>query len=265
TNNRAQEGASIFNQNMATVSQTTFANNNGFIYGGGGVLNAFGTTNVDSSLFVGNIGKGGGAIDNDTTMTVRNSTFYNNSDNGSGGGAVNNFGTMTFIQTTFSGNKANTGANIHNYSSGSVIASTTLVMTILANPVGGSNCNTNGKAFIDNGYNLASDSSCGLSSAQHSLSSTNPQLVALASNGGATQTMALPLTSPAVNAIPTSFNGCSGSTDQRGVARPQGAGCDVGAFETIIDSNDTQPPTVPTGLAATSVSASSVSLSWNQS
>ena len=265
TNNRAQEGASIFNQNMATVSQTTFANNNGFIYGGGGVLNAFGTTNVDSSLFVGNIGKGGGAIDNDTTMTVRNSTFYNNSDNGSGGGAVNNFGTMTFIQTTFSGNKANTGANIHNYSSGSVIASTTLVMTILANPVGGSNCNTNGKAFIDNGYNLASDSSCGLSSAQHSLSNTNPQLVALASNGGATQTMALPLTSPAVNAIPTSFNGCSGSTDQRGVARPQGAGCDVGAFETIIDSNDTQPPTVPTGLAATSVSASSVSLSWNQS
>ena len=265
TNNQAQEGASIFNQNTTTINQTTFANNDGTIYGGGAILNGFGTTNVSNSLFVGNTGKGGGAIDNDTTMTVRNSTFYNNSDAGSGGGAVNNFGTMTFIQSTFSGNKASAGANIHNYSYGTVTATTTLIMSIVANGVGGSNCNTNGQLFVDSGYNLDSGTSCGFTTAQHSLNNTPPQLLALASNGGPTQTMALPLQSPAVNAIPTSFSGCSSSTDQRGIARPQGSGCDIGAFEVIISGGDTQPPTVPTALTATSVTAHAVSLQWNAS
>ena len=265
TNNSAQEGGAVFNQNSATITNTTFTNNVGTIYGGGAILNAFGTTNVWSSTFVGNTGPGGGAIDNDTTMTFRNSTFYNNTGGGGGGGAINNFGTVTFIQSTLSGNTANTGSNIHNYSYGSVTATTTLIMSIVANGLGGSNCNSNGPPIIDSGYNLDSGSSCGFSTAQHSISNTDPQLLALASNGGATQTMAVPLSSPAVNAIPTSVSGCSGSTDQRGIARPQGSGCDIGAFETIISSSDTQPPTIPTGLSATSVSASSVSLQWNAS
>jgi chitodextrinase len=265
TGNIAQEGASIFNQNTTTITQTTFANNKATIYGGGGILNGFGTTTVSGSTFVGNTGPGGGAIDNDTTMVVSNSTFYNNSDGGNGGGVVNNFGTITFIQSTLSGNKASTGANIHNYSYGGVTATVTLSMTIVDNGIGSSNCSSNGPPIIDNGYNLDSGSSCGLSSAQHSLSNAAPQLDALASNGGPTQTMALPLSSPAVDAIPTSVSGCSGATDQRGIARPQGAGCDIGAFEAIISSSDTQPPTVPTGLSTSSVTASSVSLQWNAS
>jgi fibronectin type 3 domain-containing protein len=265
TNNSAQEGGAVFNQNTATITNTTFANNVGTIYGGGAILNAFGTTNVFSSTFIGNTGPGGGAIDNDTTITFRNSTFYNNTGGGGGGGAINNFGTATFIQSTLSGNTANTGSNIHNYSSGSVTATTTLIMSIVANGVGGSNCNSNGPPIIDSGYNLDSGSSCGFTTAQHALNNTQPQLLAIASNGGPTQTMALPLSSPATNAIPTSVNGCNGSIDQRGVARPQGAGCDIGAFEMIISSSDTQPPTVPTGLAASSVTASSVSLQWNAS
>jgi fibronectin type 3 domain-containing protein len=265
TGNIAQEGASIFNQNTTIITQTTFANNKATIYGGGGVLNGFGTTTVSSSTFVGNTGPGGGAIDNDTTMIVRNSTFYNNSDGGNGGGAVNNFGNITFIQSTLSGNKASTGANIHNFSYGSVTATVTLSMTIVDNGIGSSNCSSNGPPIIDNGYNLDSGSSCGLSSAKHSLSNTAPQLDALAPNGGPTQTMALAWSSRAFNAIPTSVSGCSGSTDQRGIARPQGSGCDIGAFEAIVSTTDTQPPTIPTGLSVTSVTASAVSLQWNAS
>jgi hypothetical protein len=265
TNNSAQEGGAMFNQNTATITQTTFANNVGTIYGGGAILNAFGTTNVSTSAFVGNTGPGGGAIDNDTTMTFRNSTFYNNTGGSAGGGAINNFGTVTFIQSTLSGNTASTGANIHNFSFGSVTATTTLIMSIVANGVGGSNCNSNGPPIVDSGYNLDSGSSCGFTTAQHSLNNTQPQLLALASNGGPTQTMALPLQSAAVNAIPTSVSGCSGSTDQRGVARPQGSGCDIGAYEVIISGGDTQPPTIPTGLTATSVTAHAVSLQWNAS
>src|SRR5207253_2355473 len=78
---------------------------------------------------------------------------------------------------------------------------------------------------------LDSGTSCGFSTPLGSLVSTNPQLGPLQSNGGPTQTMALPLQSAAVDAIPAALNGCTGSSDQRGVARPQGAGCDIGAFE----------------------------------
>jgi uncharacterized repeat protein (TIGR01451 family) len=56
----------------------------------------------------------------------------------------------------------------------------------------------------------------------------DPQLVPIANNGGLTQTMALSLTSPAVDAAGTC---AQPATDQRGVPRPQGAACDAGAFE----------------------------------
>jgi hypothetical protein len=58
----------------------------------------------------------------------------------------------------------------------------------------------------------------------------------LANNGGPTQTIALLRGSPALNAIPKGQNGCATATDriatdQRGVKRPQGKKCDIGAYE----------------------------------
>ncbi|MGA2166420.1 MAG: choice-of-anchor Q domain-containing protein, partial [Solirubrobacteraceae bacterium] len=58
-------------------------------------------------------------------------------------------------------------------------------------------------------------------------SSAEPQ-----NNGGNTNTLAPSPTSPAVDAIPTSFSFCDGA-DQRDIARPQGAGCDIGAVELV--------------------------------
>lgn len=56
----------------------------------------------------------------------------------------------------------------------------------------------------------------------------DPLLDPLADNGGTTQTHALQPASPAIDAAdPGDFP----ATDQRGVARPQGAGPDIGAFE----------------------------------
>jgi hypothetical protein len=57
----------------------------------------------------------------------------------------------------------------------------------------------------------------------------NPKLGALANNGGPTQTMAIASTSPAKNAI--ALDACDVTKDQRGVSRPQGSKCDIGAFE----------------------------------
>jgi hypothetical protein len=48
-------------------------------------------------------------------------------------------------------------------------------------------------------------------------------------NGGPTKTHALVKGSPAIDAAPVDSD-CP-AVDQRGVARPQGAGCDIGAFE----------------------------------
>jgi hypothetical protein len=51
----------------------------------------------------------------------------------------------------------------------------------------------------------------------------------LADNGGPTPTHALVPGSPAIDAAPVGPD-CP-SEDQRGIARPQGAACDIGAFE----------------------------------
>ncbi len=68
----------------------------------------------------------------------------------------------------------------------------------------------------------------------------SPGLGALADNGGPTQTMALTPGSPAVDRVPAP---CGTAPDQRGVARPPGAGCDAGSYELA-------PPTVVTGAAS---------------
>jgi hypothetical protein len=96
----------------------------------------------------------------------------------------------------------------------------------------------------DGGFNVASDASCGFS--QHtSMSATDPQLGALADNGGSTRTMALAAHSPAADLIfagaqlqvprgirVTERDLCAaGSIDQRGTTRPHGAGCEAGAVE----------------------------------
>ena len=69
----------------------------------------------------------------------------------------------------------------------------------------------------------------------------DPQLGPLADNGGPTETQALEPGSPALDAVPPAGAGCA-ATDQRGVGRPQGAGCDIGAYESA-------PPGVFTGSA----------------
>jgi hypothetical protein len=81
-------------------------------------------------------------------------------------------------------------------------------------------------SVTDGGYNICSDGTANFS-APGSLNRADPLLSALSNNGGPTPTMALLVGSPARDAIISSFP----STDQRGVARPQGPAADIGAFE----------------------------------
>ncbi|MGZ5375057.1 MAG: choice-of-anchor Q domain-containing protein [Solirubrobacterales bacterium] len=66
-----------------------------------------------------------------------------------------------------------------------------------------------------------------------SFSSGDPQLGGLADNGGPTQTMALGPGSAAIDQVPVGTPNRPGA-DQRGTGRPQGAACDIGAFEVVV-------------------------------
>jgi len=242
TGNSGQEGGGILSQNTASVTNSTFTGNTATIFGGGAIVVVVGTMTVTGSTFSGNTGPGGGAIDNDATVHVSNSTFTGNTAGANGGGAIGNFGTVTITQSTLSGNSSAFGANLHNLTTG---APMTVTQSIVANGGGGGTNCSGSPAVVDGGYNIDTGTSCGFSAASHSKNSTDPQLGALASNGGPTQTMALPAGSPAVNAIPATVPGCSG-TDQRGVSRPQGPACDIGAYE-LIAQTPPPPPPLPGG------------------
>jgi len=94
------------------------------------------------------------------------------------------------------------------------------------------------------GHNIANDGSCNLTDPTD-LPNTDPLLGPLQNHGGPTWTHAPLPGSPALDAIPVADctyddDGDPGTpevplaTDQRGVARPQGAGCDIGAFEQSV-------------------------------
>ena len=90
---------------------------------------------------------------------------------------------------------------------------------------GGSTC---GFSLESLGYNLTDDTSCGFTEPTD-LVVADAMLGPLQDNGGSTETHDLLFGSPAIDA--GSVNCPPPATDQRGVARPQGAGCDIGAVE----------------------------------
>ncbi len=213
-----------------------------------------GTALITRSVFAENatLNAGGGALTLQSTATIADSTFTSNSataspltqDPNNGGGAILNLGDLTLINDTFSGNSVGgtyRGSNIYNVyddssSGGPYKGKITWRNTIVANGTGGANCLYEPSSVVtDGGYNLDSGTSCGFSSANHSLNNTDPKLGALVDNSGPTQTMALQLGSPAIDAASDSV--CAtvpvSGIDQRGIVRPQGPACDIGAFELV--------------------------------
>jgi hypothetical protein len=103
----------------------------------------------------------------------------------------------------------------------------------------GSDCSLQGVPGEDNGYNVESDASCGFSAANHSISDGSGAgiLANLGSYGGPIQSIPPLEGNPGIGQIPIgamSVDGkialCTG-TDQRGLARPQGPACSIGATE----------------------------------
>ena len=193
----------------------------------GGVFLVDGTLIITGSTLSANTNVNILIANSAATLSVTNSTL-----SGSLVGARLGSGQSTFVNTTFANNIVALEANK------GVTGSVTLQNTLLAST--GANCDITLPATLTSqGHNASSDMSCGLTQPTD-LSGAALGLSPLANNGGPTQTHALQPGSAALDKGGDGGNGCP-ATDQRGVKRPQGAACDIGAFEFT-----TTAPTVPT-------------------
>jgi hypothetical protein len=214
-----------------TITNSTITNNTGGFDGGG--VCAFGTVHMTGSTISGNTAGGsgdGGGICAFGDMTVTNSTVTGNTSTGVGGGLDTN-GALTLVYATVTQNTDTAGAANLGFQTLASFGS------VIAHPLGGgTNCETTGTS---DGFTFTDDTSCGFPAAD-THPGADPLLGALAANGGPTLTE-LPLPgSPLVDAIAVSSCQADGAVgvarDQRGVTRPQGPGCDIGAVEATASS-----------------------------
>jgi hypothetical protein len=222
SDNSADDGGAInVNNGELLVTNSSFFDNHAGVYGGA-INNNVGSVSIFGSTFSGNSSdQSGGAIFNNLgNVEVTNSTLSGNSATDYGGGLLNYEGGMKIENSTISGNSASSGGGGILSSSNSVLL---LYNSIVANSPSGGDCAKYGILLpTPNIHNLIEDGSC------NAALTGDPLLLPLADNGGPTQTMALQVGSPAINAGDAAT--CQ-ATDQRGVSRPQGAPCDVGAYE----------------------------------
>ncbi len=241
-NGLSQGGGGIRNDNSSlTLARVILSHNSADGSNGGGVYNG-GSLTVAGSSIDNNDGQRGGGIYNTSTGTaaVTNTTFSANTAVMQGG-ATFNLGSAAVALT----NVTIMGHSTRSDNVGGVVGPTQLKNTVLLDSDPGPNC---GYGVDSLGHNLSSDASCGLTG-PGDLQNVDPKLGPLADNGGPTQTHALLPGSPAIDAGDNS--GCP-ATDQRGVARPQGAACDIGAYEYQPPAPTPPPaPTAPPAAAAT--------------
>ncbi|MFN2141176.1 MAG: carbohydrate binding domain-containing protein [Candidatus Promineifilaceae bacterium] len=228
--------------------------------GGGGIYSGEGATLylVDSTVSDNTAGWSGGGVYSffNTTTTIERSTISGNVSNDVGGG-MRSLGNAQIINSTVSGNEATgwyggalfvTDGIVHvinstvadNISPAASLAdifvgtftdasaTLTLSNTVVSGDV---NCFYApwgaGTVTLTAGHNnVFTDDTCFPGASDQVMPDAG--LLPLADNGGPTLTHALLPASPAVD---TADGAICPATDQRGVARPQGAGCDAGSYE----------------------------------
>jgi hypothetical protein len=249
-NNTAEFGGGIASDYMLAITDSIITGNHATTdsYGFGGGLALTGTngevsltgvtiSNNTASNYSGGIHD---QIDNSVSgsLTLTNVTISGNTAQQAGAMANTNHAITRVINSTIADNHYSAGGGnggIANY------ATISFINTIIAGNQG-FNCGLgSGGAWTSLGNNLDSRNDCAFS-APGDLHDSDPLLETLTDNGGPTPTMALGAGSPAINAghdatciaaVGAPGYGADG-VDQRGVARPQGSYCDIGAFELMV-------------------------------
>ncbi|MET4580037.1 IPTL-CTERM sorting domain-containing protein [Ottowia thiooxydans] len=279
------DGGAIYNDgNGAGRSNPVFSdvhfNQNKASGSGGGIFNAGiggGTSSptFTNVTFSGNNAWYGGAVYNSaksngsSNPTFTNVTFSGNNA-GQDGGAVASWGlsggtiNQVFTHVTMHGNKVpNLGGAIRHYAAAGATSNAIFRNSILWGNTSSTGAaiandgNGNGNATVGLGTSILQGGCAGAGISCDSFTgasgAADPLLAALQDNGGPTRTHLPGTGSPAIDRADAS--GCP-ATDQRGITRPQGAGCDIGAVEvqaapvtyTITpdtDANGTISPNTP--------------------
>ena len=266
------DGGAIDNTGSLAVTNSSFSGDSAYAVGspdevGGAIYSTGPTLDVINSTFRDNstvdspyapAAAAGGAIDTSSTTTITGSIFLG--DTSFSGGAVAAAGPTSISNSTFTGNWANTGSALDDHGAAVTITYSTIsgnqspqagalsatangTIDLGADIIGnddGSNCTayttaSESGSFSDQGYNLADDTSCGITNGSNGDIVTPAGGIALdapAANGGQTFTMAIQSGSPAIDGVPVSSGLCP-ATDQRGFARTNSGagGCDIGAYE----------------------------------
>ncbi|HSH03785.1 MAG TPA: Ig-like domain-containing protein [Anaerolineae bacterium] len=181
---------------------------------GGAIFNYGGTVTLQNSSFISNTAQGG----------VRGSGNGGSLGQGLGyGGALFNYsGTMNLRYSTVATNSATSdGSGIYNY----IGATLSLSATIIADSMNTDCVNNGGNINVSNSL-IETHTDCGAPLM------ADPQFGPLGRYGG-TPTLFVPFGSPVQDVISLGVDGCGTAVgiDQRGLARPQIGGCDIGAFE----------------------------------
>ena len=231
-------GPGVDEPNLPTLVDVVFTNNSAV--GGGGLFNNNSQTTLDRVTFNGNTAtrRGGGILNEYANPIFTNVTFSGNISFESsgvapwgGGGILNIDGNPIFNNVTFTGNNS---VNASGTAGGDAMLNLTGSAPQISNSVLWADGGTNDEIKNDEtSSSTVTDSvvqgGCPAGATCTNLITTDPLLSALENNGGFTNTHALIAGSSALDSA--GVNSVCASDDQRGVARPQGAGCDMGAFE----------------------------------
>lgn len=261
-------------KSSATVQMTGLIIQNGIETWGGGIMNA-GTLQASKVVIQGNhdrIGGSAAGVFNYGSAYFTHSAIVNNVSFEEAGGIQNSgggqlrldnvtvsgnqgygvengvFGTGSFTEIVFSTIANNPGA--YEIFNAGPPENFRIGNSIVAGHVADGNCFA---PITSTGYNidtssLATSFRCGLDEPSD-LNAIDPGLLWLGTYGGLTPVRALSIGSPAIDSADPLL--CFGS-DQRGIIRPWGLGCDRGAFElNDINPNPNETPTpIPSGTPA---------------
>ncbi len=226
--------------------------NSAALNGGGLVIQPSATMTVLRSTIAENGSGHGGGVYSAGTLTIDRSTLTGNTTPGYGGGIMHIGGPLTLVNSTVSGNTAFEGAGLFTDGGATGIVNTTIAANTAT--TGGGLRQRDGAVTLSNALLGDNTATTGADCFGPVITGTHPNFMettaacvvtgtapltgapllgALANNGGLTQTHALLAGSPALHSGSAAV--CSAAPvsaqDQRGTVRPQGPGCDLGAFE----------------------------------
>lgn len=218
------EGGGLRN-NGGTVLLDRVAVSNNVAGNGGGIANSSGSLRIIASSITGNsttAGGSGGGISNEAELVLENVTISGNHAD-AGGGILAQGGNATLTNVTLYSNSAtNAGGGINSDGTSLTMSNTILAGNQAAT---GPNC---GFAIRSTGHNLLGDlTDCSVLGETVSNVIVEDAAMDILSANEADTFSHLPLdTSAAIDA-----GDCAVATDQRGVERPVGTACDIGALE----------------------------------